>query len=56
MTLSVLYEANQAINPKLLKDRGSDHSRSKEDIKDDHRVQYLLKREGFNIFIYRKKL
>ncbi|VCX36852.1 unnamed protein product [Gulo gulo] len=52
--ISVLHEANQAINPKLLqlvKDRGSGHSRGRGGMKDDRWDRYSVgKRGGFNTF------
>nr|KAF6455610.1 DEAD-box helicase 5 [Rousettus aegyptiacus] len=52
--ISVLREANQAINPKLLQlveDRGSGRSRGRGGMKDDRRDRYSAgKRGGFNTF------
>eukprot|EP00069_Balaena_mysticetus_P005720 bmy_00880T0 len=52
--ISVLREANQAINPKLLQlveDRGSGRSRGRGGMKDDRRDRYSVgKRGGFNTF------
>lgn len=52
--ISVLREANQAINPKLLQlveDRGSGRSRGRGGMKDDRRDRYSAgKRGGFNNF------
>ena len=54
MTLSLLHEAHQAINLKLLQlvqDRASGRSRGRGGMKDDHMDRYSVgKRGGFNTF------